>query len=271
VYALNGKWQLGDRLSVVGDLSYQDSKFDSQFIAVRTERVPASVSLAYNGGNGFPSWHFNDDSEMLDPSKWNMGQLFENAGHDDGSAATVTLDASYDLSSNSSFFKTLSFGVRYDDRDAVHFQPSTIPAPFLPAPATLAQMPAGMLWTNDDFLDGEASVPTTWLVANGYWIHDHANQVRAMYNAVADGPPLLFSYEVKERTSTAYVQADAQFGDRLQAEVGVRYINVDAPLEFADLVDLTKPRTHSTNKVDDLLPSATLRFKVTEDFRLRAN
>jgi TonB-dependent receptor len=271
VYALNGKWQLGDRLSLTGDVSYQDSKFDTQFIAVRTERVPASVTLDLNSGSGFPSWHFNDDAEMLDATKWNMGQLFENAGHDDGSAKTVSFDGSYDLTPSSGFLKALNFGVRYDDRDAVHLQPSTIPAPFLPAPATLAQMPAGMLWTNHDFLDGEASVPTSWLVANGYWIHDHANQVRAMYGAVADGPPLLFSYEVKERTSSAYVTLSGQIGDRLTGEVGARYVNVDAPLEFQDLVDLTKARTHSKNKVSDVLPSATLRYAITDDFRLRLN
>lgn len=272
VYALNGAWQIGDRLNLQADLSIQDSQFETQFIAVRTERVPASVTVDFNSGSGFPSWHFNDDAEMLDPTRWNVGQLFENAGRDDGDAATLALDGDFQLGNgDNAMFRTLSFGVRYDDRGATHYQPVTLPAPFLPAPATLAQMPAGMLWANEDFLDGEASVPTSWLVANGYYIHDHADEVRALYNAQLGGPSLERSYDITEKTSSAYAQIDMQFGERLRAEAGVRYVKVDTDLTFADLVAPGRPVTSDDSDVDDLLPSATVRFNVTDDFRLRAN
>src|SRR5690606_34292205 len=115
----------------------------TEFIAVRTERVPASLTVDFNRGDGSPSWHFNDDAEMLDASLWNMGQLFQNKGRDEGGATTFSLDGDYDLGHD--IFRTVSFGVRYDDRDAIHYQPRTTAAPFLPAPSTLAQMPAGML------------------------------------------------------------------------------------------------------------------------------
>ena len=40
VYALNGKWQVSDRFTLEADLSIQESQFETDFIAVRTERVP---------------------------------------------------------------------------------------------------------------------------------------------------------------------------------------------------------------------------------------
>ena len=75
-----------------------------------------------------------------------MGQIFENAGKDLGDAQTITVDGDYKLGGDDSIFRTLSFGVRFDNRGTTHRQPVTTPAPFLPAPKTLADMPAGMRW-----------------------------------------------------------------------------------------------------------------------------
>jgi iron complex outermembrane recepter protein len=270
VYALNGKWQLSDALSLEADLSVQRSEFNTHFIAVRTERVPGSITLDLNTGNGIPSWHFNDDAEMLDATKWNMGQLFQNAGKDKGDAKTVTVDGDY-LFGEGNAFKKLSFGVRYDDRGAIHYQPVPTASPFLPAPRTLAQMPEGMLWHNTDFFDGANYIPSSWLVANGYWIQDHADEVRAMYNMPAGGPALVRSYDVTEKTASVYVQADFQLGEKFHGNAGVRYVNVKTPLVFDDLVNTANPPTRRENKVDDFMPSVTLRYDITEDFRLRAN
>ena len=111
----------------------QNSQFETHFIAVRTERVPASITLDFNTGDGIPSWHFNDDAEMLNPALWNMGQLFQNAGKD-RAARRPRSSMATTCSVTTVPFKNLSFGVRYDDREAVHRQPVTTPAPFLPAP-----------------------------------------------------------------------------------------------------------------------------------------
>lgn len=270
VYALNGKWQFTDAFNVEADLSIQQSEFNTHFIAVRTERVPASITLDLNTGNGIPSWHFNDDAEMLDPTKWNMGQLFQNAGKDKGDAKTLTVDGHY-LFGEDKGLQKLSFGVRYDDRGAIHYQPEPTASPFLPAPATLAQMPAGMLWHNKNFFDGADYIPGSWLVANGYWIQDHADEVRGLYNMPAGGPALLRSYDVTEKTSSVYIQADFQIGEKLHGNAGVRYVDVKTPLVFDDLVDTSNPPTRQENSVSDLLPSVTLRYDITDDFRLRAN
>jgi iron complex outermembrane recepter protein len=270
VYALNGKWQISDAFKVEADLSVQKSEFNTNFIAVRTERVPESIDIDFNTGNGIPSWHFNDDAQMLDATRWNMGQLFQNAGRDKGDAKTLTLDGEY-LFAESNAFKKLEFGVRYDDRGAIHYQPEPTASPFLPSPRTLAQMPEGMLWHNSDFFDGANYIPGSWLVANGYWIQDHAAEVRTLYNMPEAGPALLRSYDVTEKTTSVYVQADFQLGEKLHGNAGVRYVSVKTPLVFDDLINTANPPTHQENKVDDLLPSVTLRYDITDAFRLRAN
>jgi iron complex outermembrane receptor protein len=270
VYGLNGKWQLGDALTIEADLSVQSSQFETHFIAVRTERVPESITLDFNTGSGIPSWHFNDDAQMLDPSVWNMGQLFQNAGKDLGSAQTAQVDGDYEFGEDSAF-QRLSFGVRYDDRRAVHRQPVTTASPFLPAPANLGQMPEGMIWENDDFFGGADYIPGSWVVANGYWIQDHADEVRALYNQPAGGPAVVRSYEVEERTASIYLQTDFQFGDRFFGNAGLRYVDVSTPIEFNDLVAPGQPETRAKSSVDDVMPSVTLRYEFTDDFRVRAN
>jgi len=277
VYALNGKWQMGERFTLEADASLQTSEFDTQFLAVRTERVPEAIRLDFNHNDGIPSWHFisstgaDQDSLMLAPGAWNMGQIFENAGRDLGDAQTITLDGDYKLGGDESFFKTLSFGVRFDNRGTTHRQPVTTPAPFLPAPRTLAQMPAGMQYTNENFYDGGADMPTSWMVVNGYYLMDHGDEVRAMYGVQAGGPTLVRSYEVEERTESAYVQVDMAAGDKFLAQVGLRYSQLNTPMEFTNLVAPGLPETSTHSKVDDLMPNVTLRYNVTDDFRLRLN
>jgi iron complex outermembrane receptor protein len=270
VYALNGKWQISDAFTLEADVSVQKSEFNTRFIAVRTERVPGSITLDFNSGNGIPSWHFNDDAEMLDAARWNMGQLFQNAGKDEGDAKTVSIDGDY-LFGESNAFKKLSFGLRYDDRGAIHYQPVPTASPFLPAPRTLAQMPEGMLWHNSDFFGGANYIPGSWLVANGYWIQDHADEVRALYNMPAGGPAVVRSYDVTEKTTSLYLQTDFQLGEKFHGQAGVRYVKVETPLVFDDLVNTNNPPTEQENSVSDLMPSVTLRYDFTDNLRLRAN
>jgi TonB-dependent receptor len=264
VYALNGKWEIGDRLTLVADLSVQDSEFESDFIAVRTERVPQSITVDFNAGNGIPSWHFNNDAEMLDPSVWTVGGLFQNKARQEGGAQTLQLDGDYELGDG--LFRMLSFGVRYDDRDAELFSPRPSPEPFLGR--NMSTLPAGMITTNRGFMDGEADVPTAWAVVNGYYLNDNAAEVRAMYGVPTAGPTLLRAFDVKEKTSSAYVQADLQIG-KLMGQIGVRYVSVDTDMDFINVI--TSDASSANKSVNDLLPSLTLRYAVTDDVTVRFN
>nr|WP_298716513.1 TonB-dependent receptor [uncultured Steroidobacter sp.] len=264
VYALNGKWQVTDRFALSADLSVQTSEFNTRFIAVRTERVPDSVTVDFNAGNGIPSWRFNDDAELLDPNDWTVGALFQNRGRQKGGAQTLQIDGDYELGNG--LFRMLSFGVRYDDRSAESYSPRPTPEPFLGR--SMSTLPSGMIYTNRDFFDGNGNVPTTWAVVNGYYLNDHAAEVRALYGVDPAGPQLLRAFEVKERTASAYIQTDIELG-KLQGQLGLRYVSVDTPMQFTDVID--GDRTSSKKSVSELLPSLTLRYAVTEDVNLRFN
>ena len=262
VYALNGKWKVNDRLTLVADLSLQDSEFETDFIAVRTERVPQSVTVDFNAGGGIPSWHFNNDAELLDPSVWTVGALFQNKSRQEGGAQTLQLDGDYELGDG--LFRTLSFGVRYDDRDAELYSPKPTPEPFLGR--NMSTLPAGMITNNSGFMDGEADVPTAWTVVNGYYLNDHANEVRALYGVGA--PLLLRAFDVQEKTSSVYLQTDLEIG-KLQGQLGVRYVSVDTDMGFTNVI--TDVGSSASKSVNDLLPSLTLRYAVTDDVTVRFN
>jgi TonB-dependent receptor len=264
VYALNGKWQINDRFALAADLSMQDSEFNSRFIAVRTERVPGSITVDFNAGNGIPSWHFNNDAELLDPNVWNVGALFQNRGRQKGDAQTAQVDGDYKLGDG--LFRLLSFGVRYDDRSAESYSPRATPEPFLGR--NMSTLPSGMIYANSGFFDGEGDVPTAWAVVNGYYLNDHAAEVRAMYGVDPAGPQLLRGFEVKERTSSAYVQTDIEIG-KLQGQFGLRYVSVDTDMQFTNV--LNGDRSSASKSDNELLPSFTLRYAVTDDFNLRFN
>ena len=264
VYALNGKWQVTDRLTLVADLSLQDSEFETEFIAVRTERVPGSITLDFNAGGGIPSWHFNNDAEMLDASKWTVGALFQNKGRQEGGASTLQLDGDYQLGDG--LFRQLSFGVRYDDRDAELYSPKPSPEPFLGR--SMSTLPAGMITSNHGFMDGEADVPTSWLVVNGYYLNDHAAEVRALYGVPTGGPALLRAFDVQEKTASAYVQTDIEIG-KLKGQAGVRYVSVDTDMAFTNVI--TSVNSGTSKSVSDLLPSLTLRYAITDDVMVRFN
>ena len=96
VYALNGKWDIGDRLRLDGDLSYQSSSFHSEFTATRIDRVAPSINVDFNAGGGNTAFGFNNNADLTDPTKWNVAQFFDNANRNKGSAATANLSGVYD-------------------------------------------------------------------------------------------------------------------------------------------------------------------------------
>ena len=82
------------------------------------------------------------------------------------------------------------------------------------------------------------------MVANGYWLQDHAAEVRAMYGEPEAGPTLVRSYEVEERTSSAYVQIDMHVRrEILTRRPACVTRRSSTPIEFNDLVAAGQPET----------------------------
>ncbi|WP_375286928.1 TonB-dependent receptor [Sphingomonas sp.] len=269
VYALNGKWNLEDRGNIVADFAYQTSTFNTQFLAMRTERVADQITVDFNAGGGLPSYHFSDDALLRDPAVWNIAQLYDNANRDKGSAITFTLDGNYTW--DEGFLRQVKAGFRFDKRKASSAL-RTQDAGVLGRPLTTLGEDA--LFTNSGFYDGRADVPTSWVLPSGYWLYDNVDQVRGLYGLrTSDQLSLTQVFDVDERTTAAYIQADGEvsiFGRPLKLQGGVRFVAVDTQANFIDRFNNNRPSSASPGS-DRFLPSFTARYEITNNFRVRFN
>ncbi|MBT0671369.1 TonB-dependent receptor [Novosphingobium profundi] len=268
VYALNGQWDLGDRGKIIGDIAYQTSTNKTSFIAMRTDRTASQISADFNAGGGIPSYHFDDDSLLTDPSQWNVAQFYDNAGKDKGSAITGTLDAYYTW--DDGFIRRVKAGMRIDDRKAssyVRTQDGYLGA-------SLSSFPEDALFTNSDFMKGIADVPRSWTLVDGGWLYDNADYVRELYGLpTSDALSLVKTFDIDEVTMSAYAMADGEvelFGNPLQVEAGVRYVSVTTNSKFYDRYN-NSALTRGGSQADKFLPSFTLRYELMPNLRLRFN
>lgn len=273
VYALNGQWEVDDRSRITADLSYQDSQFESQFMAMRISRVAPLIDVDFNANDGYPAYNFSDNSLLTDPTAWDVGEFYDNANRSKGSA--ITLHADYEREFDG-FLRKLKTGIRYDDRKAMDSLRNQ-DAPGLGR--NFASLDPGLVFQNDDFFQGRANVPTSWIAPNGYYLFQNADAIRELYRSSVDPGILLSSdlqlidvFDINEVTMAAYVQGDFEadlFGRPLQVQAGVRYVDVDTDLTFTD--QFTRATTGGSQTTSKLLPSATVRFEPFDNFRIRFN
>ena len=276
VYALNGKWDLGDRLRLEGDLSYQTSTYHSEFTATRIDRVAPSINVNFNDGNNNTAFHFNNDADLVDPTKWNVAQFYDNANRNKGSATTATLSGVFDA--NWGPLETLHFGARFDDRKAS--EANRTQSSFLGR--NLATLGAQYGSTNANFGTDISDVPRSWLEPNAYYIRDHIDDWRKLYNSVdpnfltTDKLRLQKTFEVDEKTTNLFLMGNTQnelFGHRLRGNFGVRYVKVKTDMTFYQVDATTKAVTakDASKSTSKLLPSMTLIYDPTKDVVLRFN
>ncbi|WP_439635384.1 TonB-dependent receptor [Oceanicaulis sp.] len=281
VFALNGDWTLfDDALNLVGDLSYQTSEFETAFIAMRTSRVAPELTVDFNSGNGMPDWGFTDESLLLDPSVWTVGELFDNRGRNTGDAITFSLDGDYDLDrGRGGFLQTFSAGLRWDRRGAtegIWEQPQSVGALGQP----FSNLPEAAYHVNKGFNDGRSDVPTSWVLPNGYWLADNADQVRSLYAAalpaldieLSDEIEIVDDFDVEETTMSVYAMLDMQFqlAERpLDVRLGGRYTSVETDIAFTDRI--TGDSSDASPSSEKFLPSVLLRYEMTDDIVLRFN
>lgn len=274
VFALNGDWSVGDNAKITADLSYQTSDFQSEFMAMRIDRVAQSIEVDFNTRNGIPAYNFNDNALLTDATQWNVGEFFDNANRSKGEALTLHLDAEQRW--DDGFLRRVKAGVRIDDRkamDSIRVQD----APGLGR--RFSELDPALQFTNSNFFQGRASVPTSWLVPDGNYIYNNADAIRSLYrNSVDPGiqlaSELTFTdvFDINEVSMAAYALADAQvdiFGRQLRIQAGVRYVDVDTDLAFVDR--LTGDREATSQVTSRFLPSVTLRYDVFDNLRLRFN
>ncbi|HEY5809791.1 MAG TPA: TonB-dependent receptor, partial [Povalibacter sp.] len=294
IYALGGKWDISDSFQLKADLSYQDSRYDETFFAMRTERVAPSVSVDFNAGGGLPAFSFGDDpgspideSDLTDARLWNIAQLYDNALWREGDATTATLDGDYDTGWG--FISKLSVGARYDVRTASEGSRTQTSDGQRNGAGNVINGVLGinlanhpeLVSTNHGFFDGQSAVPTTWSVADGYYIRSHADDVRQLYNDQLDINLGLSSdlvipknFEVEETTSSFYLQGnfETDFGGHIfDGQLGARYVSVDTDMDFWQGPVNARAHSSASQSKSKVLPSLMMRFAFTDELRLRAS
>lgn len=281
LYALNGAWEIGDRLKLTADLSHQDSEFESQFFAVRTERVHRGINVDFNSGDGLPAFNFVDDpatagvdeSDLTDAGLWTVAQMYDNGNYDKGDANTLKIDGDYQL--DWGIFRKLGFGGLYDVRGAQSGS-RTANAGVLGVP--LSSFDAAATHVNKDFWDNRSAVPSSWAVFSGDYIAGHRDEIRSEYNSrINAGLPLQRdlvlreTFDVEEKTTALYLMSDFEYrvegAGKIDGQIGARYVSVKSDTVFTDQTTLARTSGSASN--DKLLPSVTVRYNVTNDLRVR--
>lgn len=273
LYGLNGKWDVGKSAKIEADVAYQNSKYKTDFMALRTDRTAAGINVDFNSGGGIPSYSFTDQSQLTNPAAWNLAQLYDNGERNNGSAVTASLKAHNDW--DDGLLRCLEIGFRYDDRSASDYLRSQSTNSLGQSLSTLG---SSALFTTQGFFDGRANVPTSWTLPSGYWVYQNRDQIRALYHSAfpgfltSDQLSYVNVFNVDERTMSLYGMADGEvslFGRPLKAQGGVRYTSVDTKLDFTDQYSYVK--TNASTGTQRFLPSATLRYELTDKLRLRFN
>ncbi|WP_115717555.1 TonB-dependent receptor [Gallaecimonas mangrovi] len=275
VYALGGDWDLTPALKVKSELVYQTSTYKTDFIALRANAVGVpNVAVDFNAGSGLPSWQFVEDdySTQVDLTSldWNLAQMYDNGGKDEGNSIAWTLDGDYLL--DVGIFNRLKAGVRFERRGAKS-----------KARGVDGDLSASNIALNDDityvnpsFFDGEADVPSGWVVANGYTLHDQESYYRSLYGFDDSDLTLKKTFDVTEKDYAAYIETDFDtdlFGHRVDGEMGLRYTRASTDMTFYSYLSDTDPLLatpqDASNSNSKLLPSFIGRFYFTDNLMAR--
>jgi len=273
LYGLNGKWDVGKAGKIEADVAYQNSKYKTAFMALRTDRTAQGINVDFNSGGGIPSYSFTDQSQLTNPAAWNLAQLYDNGERNKGDAITATLKGHNEW--DDGLLRRIELGFRYDDRTASDYirQQSTDSLG-----QSLTTLGSGALFTTQGFFDNRANVPTSWTLPSGYWVYQNQDQIRSLYHSVfpafktSDQLGYTNVFNVDERTFSLYGMADGEvslFGRPLKVQGGVRFTSVNTKLDFTDQYSLVK--TNASVNTQRFLPSATLRYDLTDKLKLRFN
>ncbi|WP_049629207.1 TonB-dependent receptor [Cellvibrio sp. pealriver] len=270
VYALGGDWQLTDDLNVKSEVVYQESTFETDFIAARYENARYGLNVDFNAGGGIPAFSFIDnpattnlnEADVADVANWKTAQLYDNANKNEGDAVTFTTDATYDAALG--IFTQINAGIRIDQRTAA--ESFSRQEGFNNAVAITDEL----TYINSGFFDGQADVPTTWAVANGYYLRSNADQMRSVYGL--QKKRMDESFNIDELTASAYVTGQYEFevaGRKLDGEIGVRYTGSETDMEFTDTASAGRDVYADSTDTSTFLPSLSLRYELADDLYAR--
>lgn len=272
LHALAADWDFTDKLNVKAEVFAQDSYFESRFIALQAEAVRHQVTSDFTGLASFefadnPDTPDVDESDLTDASQFAVGPTFDNGNRLEGEALTFKVDADYDL--DWQFIRTIELGFRYEDRDSTEYERDGGSRRCLEA-CTFADFGEGIVGGTSGFFS-EADVPSAWFSADGAFMNENLDMIRAMVGRDAQ-IPLLRTFDINEENTTVYgtVSFDQELwgNTRIDGEYGLRFVDVENTMDFGS--EQADGVTSASNSNDELLNSLMARFHFTDNLLLRA-
>lgn len=277
---VDGTWRASDMLSFFGQVGYSwgDGKTPNQDVSETNPGIGSGASYTLNGLSSGPSFGLGATNNTTPTPggvpvafSWIFGDQNIDV-HDTEEWAKI--DSDYKIQDDS--WTDLKFGVRYEthDRssaDVIGQGPTAAGESTSAYPTTFSNYPSNF----DTF---GASIPTNiwnWTPAQLEAYNSPANvnrnpATRIDWNSM---------FEVQEKNTAAYVQADFK-GNDWAANLGLRYVHTEEyVLTYTGVSALTPGSSYSdfgtyigvptTNSYNDFLPSANLKIDLSPDLIAR--
>ncbi|WP_392344586.1 TonB-dependent receptor [Pseudoalteromonas prydzensis] len=280
LYALGADWQASDYLTINAEVVYQESDYETDFFAMRFDRVSPGLDVDFNDNDGMPGIAFWDDpntavneADMAAVENWNAGTIYDNGGGNSGDSLAFTFDAEYLF--GGTYIDKVKFGGRYENRTAEEFtrtQDSGI------ANTSVAQLidllaangasgdGSGMVFQVDDYFDGRADTFNSFISADGGYLLDNADSVRSIYGLEAEDKYKTF--DIEEKSYALYATTNFFLTENISGEVGVRYVSYEQDMQFtAETGTNTNVFDSSSANADvsKVLPSLMLNWNITDE------
>jgi TonB-dependent receptor len=280
LHALGAKWTPTDKVTVNSEIVYQDSKYTTDFFAMRFARTAYGLDVDYNNNDGVPSLVFwdnpatdIDESDMTEVGNWNASGMWDNGGGNQGDSTSFTTDVEWKLEGD--YIQSIKIGGRYEKRNAQDLSRGQESWSYGGTVSELmdAMVAAGasgdgsgLIYKVTDYFDGRADIFDRFISANGDYLLANADAVRSVYGLEKE--VVVKTFDVSEESSALYATTRFNITDSLGGELGVRYVNYQQDLQsWSETGMNTGIYNDGTGegKADKVLPSLVLNWNITDD------
>jgi len=285
--SLHGKWTSGN-FTLTGDGTYTKSKSDLWYTELDLA-THAPVYTQYAATN--PPSSATPGFDLSNLSNYTVGGLTRNENHYVGHEWAGRLDGEYKF--DNSFLTAIDVGVRYSDRTVAQQNPVRYVG------QTLANNPGlyPSLFTQNQFSDfytgpgSGLSFQRNYPYALPSVLQSNFAGVVSTLGLAAPNPNSegnqLAGFAADEKSYAAYAMAKFNFGNFVDGNIGVRWVRTEDKINGFQLrtEQFTDPNTGKTttrpvtphivdpvivdNSYDKWLPSANVRFHLTDKLQLR--
>lgn len=285
-FAIGGRWDAGP-LRVTADIARTDSTFDLRTESVDYEINTKNYSVDFftgrPGGSG-PTFQVRG-IDPTNPAIYNYRGFYEDYLTASGDDLQARLDFQYEPT-GIAFLPTLSWGVRFVDRDAssnagdYYFNLRDRGIPISAVPLDYILQPGGFRG------DKNAPFPRRWLGPSFSSVQDNLVELRqfnidrySQFNlplngGSVDGPPNdpARTFNINEKSYAAYAQANYEFevgAVTIDGQIGLRAVKTETNTS-GTIFSTTGPQPISyKTSYTDWLPSANLRVQFSPEVQAR--